>query len=247
MRIHAPAHAALLLFVLYLLSCAVRADAADQDVGVEAAAAALGVESASLSAASISTGFSVPKLVDIVRSDPAARISNGGLLYTCSLGRKSSSRTPTFTPVSAGVPGAAVNDDTVSVASWPVNQNDSSVPLTEAAVFKLHSRGAVTRKVQLAFKGCTTSVSVQRKNEATLYQLRLNAVSTCGLSCWQYALAVLEVSRSCSSSCYCQSLCTSRANLAINFGIQLHWGRHIKPSYYLVIAAYLATLLHRAV
>jgi hypothetical protein len=57
----------------------------------------------------------------------------------------------------------------VSVASWSAKQNDSSVPLTGAAVFKLHSRPSATRKVQLAFKGCTTAVSLQRKNEQLHY------------------------------------------------------------------------------
>jgi hypothetical protein len=69
----------------------------------------------------------------------------------------------------------------VSVASWPARQNDSSVPLTEAAVFKLHSRATATRKVQLAFKGCTTSVSVQRKIEPMLYHKSSRRChSTCG-------------------------------------------------------------------
>jgi ABC-type amino acid transport system permease subunit len=57
MRSHASARVALFMYGSCLEICTVRAGIADEDVGVEAAAAALGVESASLSAASISTGF----------------------------------------------------------------------------------------------------------------------------------------------------------------------------------------------
>ncbi|WIA36098.1 hypothetical protein OEZ86_007449 [Tetradesmus obliquus] len=75
-------------------------------------------------------------------------------------GRKSSRRPHVVTQyaVASGDSPAESTSTTeiVSVANGPANQNDSSVPLTEAAVFKLHSRAAATRKVYLAFKGCTT-------------------------------------------------------------------------------------------
>eukprot|EP00883_Tetradesmus_obliquus_P005648 jgi/Sobl393_1/16093/SZX60518.1 len=161
MSSHAAARAALVLYLCYLAAIAPRAAASDADDGVEAAAASIGVDAASLAAASLSTGFSVSKIADIVRSDPEAKVADGGVVYTCTMKGRKSSRRPhvvtQFSVASGDSPAQSTSTtDIVSIANWPANQNDSSVPLTEAAVFQLHSRAAATRKVYLAFKGCTT-------------------------------------------------------------------------------------------
>ncbi|WIA36101.1 hypothetical protein OEZ86_007451 [Tetradesmus obliquus] len=51
------------------------------------------------------------------------------------------------------LPGAV---EGVTTANLPANSEDTQVPLTEAAVFKLHSRPTASRIAFLQFKGCTT-------------------------------------------------------------------------------------------
>jgi hypothetical protein len=62
-------------------------------------------------------------------------------------------------------------------------------------VFKLHSRPAATRKVHLAFKGCTTTVSAHRSNQIAKQS-----------TCLQYQVAAVHCS---TMHRLCQLLCCS--------------------------------------
>jgi hypothetical protein len=142
-----PLISTLLTIALIALSSKALGEAVD----VAVAAAFIGVDVQGLTEASRLTGKSIQRLVEIVRSDADSTIVNGALRYTC---RRRSNRHTTHAQFVQG-PGT---DDSLYVANWPANQNDSSGTLTEAAVMKLYSRPTATRKVYLAFRGCITQV-----------------------------------------------------------------------------------------
>lgn len=124
----------------------------DGDIELAASAASIGIEASSLHAASQSTGFAVPRLVENLRRDADAAIIDGALRYTCRRGGNSSR----LTRQAQLLPGAV---EGVTTANLPANSEDTQVPLTEAAVFKLHSRPTASRIAFLQFKGCTTEAS----------------------------------------------------------------------------------------
>uniref|UniRef100_A0A383V712 Peptidase C-terminal archaeal/bacterial domain-containing protein n=1 Tax=Tetradesmus obliquus TaxID=3088 RepID=A0A383V712_TETOB len=121
----------------------------DGDIELAASAASIGIEASSLHAASQSTGFAVPRLVEILRRDADAAIIDGALRYTCRRGGNSSRLTRQAQLLRGAVEG-------VTTANLTADSEDTQVPLTEAAVFKLHSRPTASRIAFLQFKGCTT-------------------------------------------------------------------------------------------
>jgi hypothetical protein len=166
------------------------AQTAEADAELAATAAFIGVETSSLLSASIATGTPVLRLIDTLRNDRDAVIVGGAVRYSCRRGNSSrQTRQAQLLHISP------VAED-VSTANWPAKQDDSSVPLTEAAVFKLHSRPTATRKAFLQFNGCTT-------------QVRTAAAEVCCTS------ATLLTSDSPQHFLSCKSLRSRRLNIGI--------------------------------
>lgn len=118
---------------------------------VQAAAASLGVPEQALVQAAAVSGLEAMAVAAAVRHDPSARLApSGALSYACGFPHHdhAGDEQQQQHADDGGVQAAA--------ATAPAVLDDSAIPLDEA--FRLHSRPGATRKIQLAFRGCNTTV-----------------------------------------------------------------------------------------